>query len=309
VTKDLIAITDWTGREIRDLFKLTARLKDENRRGKRHPHLEGQILAMIFQKPSMRTRVSFEVGMAQLGGHAVVLSPNEIGIGKRESAADIARVLSRYCHGIMARLFGHNLMMELAGHASVPVINGLTDFNHPCQILGDLFTILEFRGKLDGLKVSYVGDGNNVVHSWLNAAARLPFTLHLAFPEGYDPKPEVVENAVRAGLSDIRIFRDPREAVRDADVVYTDVWASMGQEEEAEKRKKAFRGFQVDDALVACAKKEARVMHCLPAHRGDEISDSVIEGSHSIVFDEAENRLHIQKAIMVTLMGKNRKDR
>ncbi|MBN1894200.1 ornithine carbamoyltransferase [bacterium] len=309
MTKDLIAITDWTGREIRDLFGLAAGLKDENKRCKRHPHLEGQILAMVFQKPSMRTRVSFEVGMAQLGGHAVVLSPSEIGIGKRESASDIARVLSRYCHGIMARLFGHDLILDLARHAAVPVINGLTDFNHPCQILGDLFTILEFRDGFEGLKVSYIGDGNNVVHSWLNAAARLPFTLHLACPEGYDPRPEVVENAVKAGLSDIRIFRDPREAVRDADVVYTDVWASMGQEEEAEKRKRAFKGYQVDEALLAGAKEKVRVMHCLPAHRGDEITDSVMEGPHSIVFDQAENRLHIQKAILVTLMGKNRKDR
>jgi ornithine carbamoyltransferase len=257
---------------------------------------------MIFQKPSARTRVSFEVGLVQLGGHAIYLAPSDIGLGKRESAADVARVLSRYVDGIMARLFGHDLIEELARFASVPVINGLTDFNHPCQVLADIFTILEHRDSLDDLTVTYVGDGNNMVHSWLNAAARLPMTLKLACPEGYDPDPKVVENAKKSDKSQIHLFRDSSLAVQDADVIYTDVWASMGQEAEAEARKKVFRPFQVNEELVRLAKPDVKVLHCLPAHRGDEITDGVMDGPHSIVFDEAENRLHLQKAIMVMLM-------
>jgi ornithine carbamoyltransferase len=300
VPRHFLSILDLTTEEIHDLFKLAADLKAKQKAGKPEQPLKGKTLAMIFQKPSMRTRVSFEVGMVQLGGHAIYLAPSDIGLGKRESAADVARVLSRYVDGIMARLFGHDLIVELARYSSVPVINGLTDFNHPCQVLGDILTILEHRGSLDDLTVTYVGDGNNMVHSWLNASARLPMTLKLACPEGYDPDPKVVENARKFGK--IHLFRFPEEAVRDADVIYTDVWASMGQEAEAEARKKVFRPFQVNEALVRLAKPDVKVLHCLPAHRGDEITDGVMDGPHSIVFDEAENRLHIQKAIMVMLM-------
>ncbi|HEU19221.1 MAG TPA: ornithine carbamoyltransferase [Deltaproteobacteria bacterium] len=300
--RHFLSILELTPDEIHGLFKLTADLKAKQKSGKAEQLLKGKTLAMIFQKPSARTRVSFEVGMVQLGGHAVYLAPTEIGLGKRESAADVARVLSRYTDGMMARLFGHDLIEELARHASVPVINGLTDFNHPCQVLGDIFTILEHRGSLDGLTVAYVGDGNNMVHSWLNAAARLPMTLRLACPGGYDPDPAVVENAVQAGKSEIVLLRDPQKAVRGADVIYTDVWASMGQEAEAGARKEVFRPFQVNESLVRLAKPDVKVMHCLPAHRGDEITDGVMDGPHSIVFDEAENRLHVQKAIMVMLM-------
>jgi len=302
VPRHFLSILELTPDEIHGLFKLTADLKAKQKSGKAEQLLKGKTLAMIFQKPSARTRVSFEVGMVQLGGHAVYLAPTEIGLGKRESAADVARVLSRYTDGMMARLFGHDLIEELARHASVPVINGLTDFNHPCQVLGDIFTILEHRGSLDGLTVAYVGDGNNMVHSWLNAAARLPMTLRLACPGGYDPDPAVVENAVQAGKSEIVLLRDPQKAVRGADVIYTDVWASMGQEAEAGARKEVFRPFQVNESLVRLAKPDVKVMHCLPAHRGDEITDGVMDGPHSIVFDEAENRLHVQKAIMVMLM-------
>lgn len=302
--KDFIAITDLTADEIHGLFDLATELKKRQKAGNPLQPLKGQTLAMIFQKPSARTRVSFETGMYQLGGHAIYLAPTEIGLGKRESAADIARVLSRYNDGIMARLFAHDLILDLAEYATVPVINGLTDFNHPCQVLGDLLTIREHRKSLDNLTLAYVGDGNNMVHSWLNAAARLPMTLKIACPEGYDPDDAVLQQTMDAGLSTLSIHRDPKDAVQDADVIYTDVWASMGQEKEAAKRKKAFKDFQVNEELVALAKPDVLVEHCLPAHRGDEITDGVMDGPNAIVFDEAENRLHIQKAIMVYLMGK-----
>ena len=300
--KDFLAITDLTTEEIYEIFRLAQDLKKSQKRGKRYQPLKRKTLAMIFQKPSARTRVSFEVGMFQLGGSAIYLAPTDIGLGKRESVADIARVFSRYNDGIMARLFGHDLIVELAKYASIPVINGLTDLLHPCQVMGDVLTILEHRGHLDNLKVTFVGDGNNVANSWINMAARIPMRLHLAVPEGYDPDEKILANARDAGLSEIVIHRDPVEAVKGSDVIYTDVWASMGQEKEAAKRKKVFKSYQVNKELVAEAKPDVKVMHCLPAHRGDEITDDVIDGPHSIVFDEAENRLHIQKAIMVTLM-------
>ncbi len=300
--KDFLAITDLTTEEIHEIFRLAQDLKRNQKRGKRYQPLKGKTLAMIFQKPSARTRVSFEVGMFQLGGSAIYLAPTDIGLGKRESVADIARVFSRYNDGIMARLFGHDLIVELAKYASIPVINGLTDLLHPCQVMGDVLTILEHRGHLDNLKVAFVGDGNNVANSWINMAARIPMRLHLAVPEGYDPDEKILANARNAGISEIVVHRDPVEAVKESDVIYTDVWASMGQEKEAAKRKKIFKSYQVNKELVAKAKPDVKVMHCLPAHRGDEITDDVIDGPHSIVFDEAENRLHIQKAIMVTLM-------
>jgi ornithine carbamoyltransferase len=241
--------------------------------------------------------------MVQLGGHAVYLAPTDIQMGKRESTADIARVLSRYVDGLMARVFAHEDVLQLAAYASVPVVNGLSDLLHPCQVLSDLFTIGEHKGKMEGLTIAWVGDGNNVANSWLNMASRFSLNLRLGVPEGYDPDPEILSSAKKAGLSEIEIVRDPREAVKDADVIYTDVWASMGQEAEAEKRKAVFRPYQVNSELVALAKPDVVVMHCLPAHRGDEITDEVMDGPHSIVFDQAENRLHVQKALLVKLMS------
>ena len=302
--KDFLAITDLTTEEVHEIFKLAIDIKTKLKKGKSYHVLEGQTLAMIFQKPSARTRVSFEVGMFQLGGHALYLSPNDIGIGKREAVKDIAQVFSRYNDGIMARLFDHEHIIELAENATIPVINGLTDLLHPCQVMGDMLTVLEHRGNFDNLKVAFVGDGNNLANSWLNIASRIPMTLNLAIPEGYDPDTNIYENARNSGISKINIFGDPKEAVQGVDVIYTDVWASMGQESEAEKRKKVFASYQVNQELVDLADKDVKVMHCLPAHRGDEITDEVIDGPHSIVFDEAENRLHIQKAIMVKLMQK-----
>lgn len=301
--KDFLAITELTAGEIFDIFDLAKELKEKTKRHEAHHILKGKTLAMIFQKPSARTRISFEVGMYQLGGHALYLTPTDISMGKRESVADVARVISRYCDGIMARLFGHEQIIELAKYATVPVINGLTDFLHPCQIMGDMLTVLEQRGNLDQLTVAYVGDGNNVANSWINIAARLPMTLHLAVPEGYEPDANLMDAARNSGISSVKVLHDPLEAVKAADVIYTDVWASMGQEDQAEAREKAFSAFQVNAELLARAKKQCLVMHCLPAHRGDEITDSVIDGPNSIVFDEAENRLHIQKAIMVKLMA------
>jgi len=241
--------------------------------------------------------------MYQLGGYALYLSPNDIGIGKREAVKDIARVVSRYNDIIMARLFDHAHMLELAEYSSVPVINGLTDYNHPCQIMADIFTVKEHRGHLDNLKVTYIGDGNNVANSWINLAAKLPMHLVICSPSGYEPDAKTLEYARAQGISTIEIISDPVQAVKDADVVYTDVWASMGQEAEAEERRKIFMPYQVNSALMAHARKDAYVMHCLPAHRGEEITDDVLDGPQSIVFDEAENRMHVQKAIIVKLLS------
>ncbi|MBN2009249.1 ornithine carbamoyltransferase [candidate division KSB1 bacterium] len=304
--KDFLKITDIDKKEIDALFQLTKDIKDKLKRGETYHPLKGNTLAMIFQKPSTRTRISFETGMFQLGGHALYISPSEMGFGTRESAADIGRVLSRYNDIIMARLFGHDGIEELAKYSSVPVINGLTDLTHPCQILADAFTIIEHRGSLDGIKVTYVGDGNNVANSWLNFAAQYPLKLTIAVPKGYEPNADMVANAQKNPVSEVEVVNDPFEGVKDADVIYTDVWASMGQEAEAESRKAIFKSYQVNDALVAAAKPGVLVMHCLPAHRGEEITNSVIEGPHSIVFDEAENRLHVQKAIMVALMEQSK---
>ncbi len=300
--RHFLSILDFSREEILATFQLAKELKDQQKRGVPHKHLEGKALAMIFQKPSARTRVSFEVGMFQLGGHALYLGPNDIQLGKREAVADVARTLSRYVDLIMARVFGHEDILELAEYATVPVINGLTDLLHPCQVMADLFTIEEKLGRREDFKLAFIGDGNNMAHSWLHMAARFGFQLHLAVPEGYDPDPAVVARAKAAGLSEIELHRDPALAARGADVLYTDVWASMGQEAEAEKRKQAFAGYQVNSDLLAHAKPEAVVMHCLPAHRGEEITEEVLEGPNSVVFDEAENRLHVQKAIMVKLM-------
>ena len=300
--RDFLEITDFTKNEIAEIFELAKQLKEKTRNKIEHHILKGQTLAMLFQKPSTRTRVSFEVGMYQLGGHALYLNPAEVGLGKRESVADVARVLSRFCDGIMARVFGHEIVAELARYASVPVINGLSALTHPCQIMGDMFTIIEQKGDYKDLTITYLGDGNNVANSWVNLASKLSFSLRLGVPQGYEPDQAILKRALAANVSKIEIIHDPVEAVRGADVVYTDVWASMGQEDEAEKRKNIFPPYQVNEALLAKAAQNVIFLHCLPAHRGDEVTDGVMDGPHSVVFDEAENRLHIQKAIMVKLM-------
>ncbi|NIA29728.1 MAG: ornithine carbamoyltransferase [Actinobacteria bacterium] len=301
--RDFLEITDFTKDEILETFELAKQLKEKTKNKIEHHILKGQTLAMLFQKPSTRTRVSFEVGMYQLGGHALYLNPTEVGLGKRESVADVARVLSRFCDGIMARVFGHEIVAELARYASVPVINGLSALTHPCQIIGDMFTIIEHKGDYKDLTITYLGDGNNVANSWVNLAAKLSFSLRLGVPQGYEPDQAILERTMAANVSKIEIIHDPVEAVRGADVVYTDVWASMGKEEEAEERKRIFPPYQVDETLLSKAAQDVIFLHCLPAHRGDEVTDGVMDGPHSVVFDEAENRLHIQKALMVKLMS------
>lgn len=302
--KDFISIADYSREEIENIFQITKDLKDKTKSGTKHHLCEGLTMSMIFAKPSARTRISFETGMYQLGGYALYLSPNDIGIGKREAVKDIAQVISRYNDVIMARLFAHEHMLELAEYATVPVINGLTDYNHPCQIMADMYTIKEHLGTVENLKITYVGDGNNIANSWINLAAKLPMHLVICSPSGYEPDKATVENAKNEGISKVEILTDPVESVKDADVVYTDVWASMGQEDEAAERKKIFMFYQLNSELLKHAKPNAKVMHCLPAHRGDEITDEVVDSQNSIVFDEAENRMHVQKAIVVKLLGK-----
>jgi len=302
VVKHFISIANYTRQEILDVFSLAKELKEKTKRGEEHHLCKGKTMAMIFAKPSARTRISFETGMYQLGGYALYLSPNDIGIGKRESISDISRVISRYNDIIMARLFDHKHIEELAKYASVPVINGLTDYNHPCQIMADMFTILENRGNLDDLKIAYIGDGNNVANSWINIASTLPFTLTICSPLGYEPDKDTLNRANEKNISHIEVISNPEQAVKEADIVYTDVWASMGQENEANKRNEVFKDYQVNEKLMSLAKSDAKVMHCLPAHRGNEITDDVIDGPQSIVFDEAENRMHVQKAIIVKLL-------
>ncbi|MBI2883072.1 MAG: ornithine carbamoyltransferase [Candidatus Methylomirabilis oxyfera] len=305
--KDLLSIRDLTASEMDGLFGLAADLKAQHRKGIAHPLLLGKTLGMIFEKPSLRTRVTFEVGIAQLGGHAIYLAPADIQVGKRETVKDVAKNLERWVDGIVARTFTHETVEELARHAAIPVINGLSDLTHPCQILADLFTLQEKCGTLHGVKVAYIGDGNNVCHSWLYGAARTGIELHVACPKGYEPDGDVVaasRQEAEASGGHIALLNDARAAAERADVLYTDVWTSMGQESEAAKRRLDFQGFQVDAALVRLAKPNALVMHCLPAHRGEEITDEVLDGPHSIVYDEAENRLHVQKAILATLLGR-----
>jgi ornithine carbamoyltransferase len=297
--RDFLALSDYTQRELMDVLERARRLKAGEEGG---PLLAGRSLAMIFRKSSTRTRVSFEVGMTQLGGHALFLSDRDSQMGRGESLHDTARVLSGYVDVMMVRTFAHHEVEELARHASVPVINGLTDLLHPCQVLADLQTIQEeFGPELQGLTVAWIGDGNNMANSWLNAAYRLGFTLRLACPEGYEPDASILEEA-RHG-ADILLTHDPVEAAQGADVVTTDVWASMGQEDEAEVRRAAFEDFIVDESLMARAADRAIFLHCLPAHRGEEVSAAVIDGPRSRVFPEAENRLHAQKAILVELLG------
>jgi ornithine carbamoyltransferase len=297
--RDLLRLADLTRAESEAIFELAAQLKAELRVGRPRPLLLGRTLAMIFEKPSLRTRVTFEVGMVQLGGAAIHLAPGDIRLGERESAGDIARNLERWVDLVMARTFRHQSVVDLAAGARVPVINGLSDLHHPCQVLSDCFTLLERRGKLAGLRVAFIGDGNNVVHSWMDAANRLGFELVLACPPGYEPDGQLLAEAGPC----VRVTNDPAVAARGADVIYTDVWTSMGQEAEAKTRHQAFQPYQVNERLVGLAGPGALVMHCLPAHRGEEITDAVIDGPQSVVFDQAENRLHVQKAIMVWLLG------
>ena len=302
--RDFLHVTDFTADEINATFELAKEVKARFKRREDYKPFKDHSMAMIFAKPSARTRISFETGFFRMGGHALYLGPSDISIGKREAVKDIARVISRYNDVIMARLFEHAHVLELAEFASVPVINGLTDYNHPCQIMADMFTILEHRGHLNDLKVVYVGDGNNIVHSWLRLAKRLPFHFVCACPEGYSPDAQTIADAKQAGLSQIEISHDPQRSVKDADIVYTDVWASMGQKDQAEERKKRFQGFQVNEALMAATGKESLFMHCLPAERGVETTDGVLESKTSIIFDEAENRMHAQNAILLKICGK-----
>ncbi len=300
--KDLLSEYDLERVDYESIFEGAHRLKRMLKDGKVHTPLKGKTLGMIFDKSSTRTRISFEVGMYQLGGIALFLSSRDRQLGRGETVADAARIMSRYLNGIMIRTFSQESVEEFARHASIPVINGLTDLLHPCQLLSDLFTIIEKRGGYEGLKVAYVGDGNNMANSWINAAAKLPFHLDLACPDGYDPDAKILKRGVAEAPAGVTLHREPAEAVRDADVIYTDVWASMGQEAEREERMKRFEGYQVNQPLVDLAKKDVLIMHCLPAHRGEEITAEVIDGSRSVVIDEAENRLHVQKAIMEILM-------
>ena len=298
--KDFIEIHDYSAAEVQEIFELARDIKAKPQ--KFHKTLEGQTLAMIFEKSSTRTRVSFEVGMYQLGGHALFLSARDIQLGRGEPIPDTARVLSRYVNGIMIRTFAHQDIVELAKYADVPVINGLTDLQHPCQILADLLTVRQHLGKIEDRKYAWIGDGNNMANSWIDAAYRFGFELTLACPEGYEPADHLLERAQKAG-GKVKVVRDPAEAAEGADVVNTDVWASMGQENEQAIREKAFKGYIVDDALMSHAQQDAIFLHCLPAHRGEEVSASVIDGPQSVVWDEAENRLHVQKAIMANTIG------
>ena len=300
--RDFLHITDFTTEEVWEVLELSKSIKAKLKSGEDYKPFANKTLAMIFAKPSARTRVSFETGFFRLGGHALFLGPNDIGIGKRESVSDVANVLSRFNDMIMARLFDHGHIIELAENSSVPVINGLTDFNHPCQIMADILTVYEHRGNLDDLKITYVGDGNNIVHSWLALAMRIPFHLTIACPEGFSPDKSMLDSANAEGISTIEVSHKPFDAVKDADVIYTDVWASMGQKEEADERRRKFEGFQVNDDLMAATGRHTYFMHCLPAERGIEVTDSVCDADYSIMFDEAENRMHAQNAIMVKIM-------
>ncbi len=301
--RDLLTILDLSRDEIFYLLELAKTLKRKWKEGEKFPDYSKKTVGLLFEKPSTRTRISFEVAIYRLGGHAIYMTPRDTQLSRDETLADTAKVLSRYLDGLVVRTFGHNVVEELAHNSTIPVINGLTDTFHPCQVLSDLFTLMEKRGNLENLKVAWVGDGNNVAHSWINAAARLGFTLWISCPEGYWPDEKIIENARNLEGKNIFLVSDPREAVADAEVINTDVWASMGQEAEAEKRKEIFRPYQVNGELLKHAPSDVYVMHCLPAHRGEEITDDVMDGANSIVFDQAENRLHFQIALLAWLLG------
>lgn len=304
--RDLLSLYDLTNEELIAILDFADELKAKQKRGEPHPYLAGKTLGMIFQKNSTRTRVSFEVGMYQLGGHALFLSSKDLQLGRGETIGDTAQTLSRYVDGIMIRTFSHDEVIELAEKADVPVINGLTDLLHPCQVLADLMTVREKKGQLKGLKLAFVGDGNNVAHSLLYGCARVGMDITVCTPPGYQPDSQVVTQAgevAQQNGSTVTVIHDLAEALTGADVIYTDVWASMGQEQEREERIKKFVPYQINSKALSMAKEDVIVMHCLPAHRGEEITDEVIDGPHSVVFDEAENRLHAQKAVMAMVMG------
>ena len=299
--RDLLNFGNLAREDMERIFALASDLKRKQKYGIPQPILAHRCMAMIFEKPSLRTRVTFEAGMVQLGGSTVFLGLAEVGLGTRETPADCARSLSRWVDLITVRTFSQDTLEEMAGHASVPVINALTDLFHPCQVLADCLTLIEHKGKLDGLKIAFVGDGNNMVHSWMEAAEKLPISFTVACPKGYEPNPTIEQRARKNGAR-ITVTHSVEEAVGGADAIYTDVWASMGREEESAERTKSFQQYQVNDRVVAMANNDAVVMHCLPAHRGQEITAEVLEGPQSIAFDQAENRLHVQKAIMVWLV-------
>ncbi len=301
--KDFLSVRDMSREEILETFRIALDMKAD--RSKYADALKGQALAMIFEKPSLRTRTTFDIGIQQLGGYSLYLSPAEISLGKRESVYDVAKNLERMVQGIMIRTFAHQIVIDMARFASIPIINGLTDYSHPCQAMADYLTMHEYKGDLKGLKLTYVGDGNNVAHSLMFAGARLGVNVTVACPPGFEPNLQAYRDAIedaKATGAVIEVVHDAVAGVKDADAVYTDVWASMGQEGEADARKRIFRPFQVNEDLMAHAKKDAIFMHCLPAHRGDEVTDGVIDAPSSVVFPEAENRLHAQKAIMYQLM-------
>lgn len=303
--RDLLTLADYTSEEIHTILNVALQLKEMHKKRIPTPYLQGKTLGMIFQKASTRTRVSFEVGMYQLGGQALLLSSNDMQLSRGETIADTARVLSRFLDGIMIRTSKQSDVEEMAEHADIPVINGLTDLTHPCQALADLLTIMEYKKKLKGLKLAYIGDGNNIAHSLLIASSKVGMNISVATPKGYEPDQTITmiaKDEADRNDADIVISNDPFDAVKDADVVVTDVWASMGQESETEDRAKAFKDYQVNSKLVSNAKPDFIFLHCLPAHRGEEVTSDVIDGVHSVVWDEAENRLHVQKAVLALLL-------
>ena len=303
--KHFLHISDYSDSELWEILNLAKDLKEKFHKKQDYSPFNNRSLAMIFAKPSARTRVSFETGFEWMGGHALFLGPNDIGIGKREAIKDISRLFSRYNDIMMARLFDHAHILELAEYSTIPVINGLTDYNHPCQIMTDIFTVWEHLGAIDNPKIVYMGDGNNIVHSWLHLAMRFPINFFCCCPEGYRPDQDTIDKAIDAGISKINISHNPAEAIANADIVYTDVWASMGQKDEAIEREKIFSNFQVNESLIENSGKNTLFMHCLPAERDREVTDGVMEADYSIVFDQAENRMHIQNAIMVYLSENN----
>ncbi len=299
--RDFVSILDWTSEEIRSNLDFAVELKQQTKEGKCPQLLQRKTFGLFFHKPSLRTRLSFEVGIAQLGGTAMVLSEQDFKIGERETVRDVARVMSRYVDGILIRTYSHQMVLDLAKYSTVPVINMLTDFNHPCQVMSDMLTIKEKLGRIDEVRIAYVGDSNNMTNSWLNIAARIPLDLRIATAPETLPDMELVRKIQEIGISTIKVTHSAEEAVNGAEVLYTDVWASMGEKEKIEERERVLREFQINSSLLQCAEKEAFVLHCLPAERDKEITDEVIEGSQSVVFDQAENRLHAQKAILAQL--------
>ena len=301
--KDFLHINDLSKDQFQQIIDGAKIIKSKFKNNETFHPLSDKTMAMVFAKPSARTRISFETGFYRLGGHALFLGPNDIGVGKRESVADIGRVLSRFNDIIMARLFDHNHILELAEYADVPVINGLTDFNHPCQIIADIFTIIEKKSKVDNLKISYVGDGNNIVHSWFELAMVIPINFTVICPESFKPDMDLFNKVKEKGLSNVEISHDPFSGIKNSDVVYTDVWASMGQKEEADERKRIFKDFQINRDLMSNANSDALFMHCLPAERGVEVTDEICDSPNSVIFDQAENRMHAQNSIILKLMG------